>query len=67
MAKKNGNKAAEKKDTSSLKCVSVQRIAFNHEEVILENSAVKMTLQIKDPDLHDHFEKGKTYDNVFEL
>lgn len=63
MAKK--NQQAKQADATTLTCTRVQRIAFDCEEVVLENSSLKVTLQVKDPALHGNFEKGKEYKNAF--
>jgi hypothetical protein len=67
MASKNKKvKAAQKVEVeTTLTCKSVQRIAFNLEEVVLENRSLKITLQIKDPALHGNFAKDEQYDDVF--
>jgi len=61
---------AKKKTTveeleTTLTCKSVQRVAWNLEEVVLENRSVKVTLEIKNPALHGNFTKGEAYDDVF--
>lgn len=67
MAKQNGSSKAEKEvDTSELICKSVSRVAFNSELVVLENAALKITLDIKDPELHGMYEKDEAYENPFE-
>lgn len=60
---------AKTKNTShpleDLTCTSVHRLAWNHEEVVLENADLKATLQIKNPELHQNFKKDKSYKSIF--
>lgn len=57
-------KKKEKESDDALVCTSVQKIAFNNEEVVLENSQMKVTLNIKDQEHHEKYVKGESYDRL---
>jgi hypothetical protein len=55
-------KAKNAEYDSSLVCTSIQRIAHDNEEVVLENADVRVTFQYKNSVLHDQYVKGESYD-----
>lgn len=55
---------AKKTASKKLVCVSAQKIAWDNEQVVLENEDAKVTLHLKNPKLHGKHVVGKSYNAI---